>query len=106
MKKEEPSIDKILSVSARRKILEELIKSGEATAYELSRKLEIPDSAVGKHLRILYEVGLVEEPKIDLSEGRLKKMYKPARSAEKKLKEFWIKEIKSVPKSIQNEIKL
>jgi len=93
--------EKILSVSSRRKILEELVKSGEATSYELAKKLNIPDSAIGKHLKILNEAGLVEEPKIDTSEGRLKKIYKPTKGAEKTLKDFWIKEIKSAPESIQ-----
>jgi predicted transcriptional regulator len=98
MNKEE---EKILSVSSRRKVLEELIKSGEGTSYELAKKLNIPDSAAGKHLKILKEAGLVEEPKIDTSEGRLKKIYRPAKSAEKVLNDFWLKEIETAPESIK-----
>ena len=93
--------EKILSVSSRRKVLEELIKIGEATAYEIAKKINIPDSAVGKHLKILREAGLVEEPEIDISGGRLKKTYKPTPHAEKTLRDFWLKEVKSAPESIQ-----
>lgn len=93
-----------MSVSSRRRVLEELIKSGEATSYELAKKLNIHDSAVGKHLKILHEAGLVEEPEIDTSEGRLKKIYKPSKHAEKILKEFWSKEIESVPESVKKII--
>jgi len=93
--------EKVLSVSSRRRVLEELVKSGEATSYELAKKLNIHDSAVGKHLKILYEVGLVEEPLIDTSEGRLRRVYKPSENAERVLREFWLKEIKSAPESIQ-----
>ena len=92
---------RLLSVSSRRKVLEALIKSGEATAYEIAKKINIPDSAVGKHLRILREAGLVEGPEIDISGGRLKKTYKPSPHAEKTLKDFWLKEIQSAPESIQ-----
>ena len=95
---------KLLSAASRRRVLEELIKNGENTAYELAKKLEIPDSAVGKHLKILCEAGLVKEPNIDVSEGRLKKIYKPAPHAEESLKEFWISEIRSVPESIQKAV--
>jgi len=90
-----------LSVSSRRRVLEELVKSSEATSYELAKKLNIHDSAVGKHLKILQEAALVEEPEIDTSEGRLKKIYRPAKHAEKMLKEFWLKEIGSAPESIK-----
>ena len=90
-----------MSVSSRRRVLEELVKSGEATSYELAKKLNIHDSAVGKHLKILHEAGLVEEPMVDVSEGRLKKVYKPAKDAEKILKDFWLKEIESAPENIQ-----
>jgi predicted transcriptional regulator len=93
--------ERILSVSSRRRVLEELIKSGEATSYELAKKLDIPDSAVGKHLRILHEAGLVEEPEIDISSGRLKKIYRPSEYAEKILQEFWSKEIESAPESVK-----
>lgn len=104
MGRREIPVRKLLSVPSRRRILEELIKNGESTAYELAKKLEIPDSAVGKHLKILCEAGLVEEPNIDVSEGRLKKIYKLAPHAEKLLKEFWISEIQSVPESIQRAL--
>ena len=93
--------EKILAVTSRRKILEELVKSGEATAYEIAKKINIPDSAVGKHLRILREAGLVEGPEIDISGGRLKKTYKPSPHAEKILEDFWLKEIQSAPESIK-----
>ena len=43
----------------------------------------------------------IEEPNIDVSEGRLKKIYKPAPHAEKVLEEFWIKEIRLTPESVQ-----
>lgn len=95
------AIERILSTSVRRKVLEELIKRGEATAYEISKNLKLPDAAVGKHLEILYEIKLVSSPEVDISTGRLRKIYKPAPNAEKVLKEFWDKEIRSAPKSIQ-----
>ena len=99
------SVKKLLSVSSRRKILEELIKSGEGTAYELAKTLHIPDSAVGKHLKILQEAELVEEPKTDISEGRLRKVYRPSANAQKVLTEFWLEEMKSVPKGIKNSLR-
>lgn len=94
-----------MSVSSRRKVLEELIKRGKATSYEIAKKLNIHDSAVGKHLKILQEAGLVEEPEVDTSEGRLRKIYRPAKHSEKILKEFWLKEIKSAPESVQEILK-
>lgn len=93
--------ERILSVASRRKVLEELIKIGETTAYEIAKKISIHDSAVGKHLRILCEAGLVEGPEIDISGGRLKKAYRPASHAEKTLGDFWLKEIQSAPQSVQ-----
>jgi len=96
--------EEILSVSARRRVLEELVKSGEATSYKLAKKLNIHDSAVGKHLKILYEAGLVEEPMVDVSEGRLRKVYKPSKNAEKILEDFWLNEIESAPEGIQKII--
>lgn len=105
MKQRELSVEKILSVSSRRKILEELIKSGEGTAYELAKALHIPDSAVGKHLKILQEAELVEEPKTDISEGRLRKVYKPSANAQKVLTEFWLEEIKSVPEGVKDSLR-
>jgi predicted ArsR family transcriptional regulator len=95
----------LLSVSSRRKVLEELKKSGEANSYALAKKLGVPDSAVGKHLKILQEAGLVEEPTVDVSEGRLRKVYRPAKDAEKILGEFWVKEVRSAPESIQKILK-
>jgi predicted transcriptional regulator len=95
------AVERILSTSVRRKVLEELIKRGKATAYEISKNLNIPDAAVGKHLEILFEAKLVSAPEVDISSGRLKKIYRPAANAEKILKEFWDKEIRSAPKSIQ-----
>jgi len=94
-------IEKILSVSSRRKVLEELIKKREATAYEIAKELGIPDAAAGRHLFILCEVGLTEAPTISTSGGRLKKIYKPTRAAEGILREFWDKEIQSAPESIK-----
>lgn len=101
MERNEIPVERLLSVASRRRILEELIKNGENTAYEFAKKLEIPDSAVGKHLKILCGAGLVEEPNIDVSGGRLKKIYKPAPHAEKVLKDFWLKEIRLTPESVQ-----
>jgi len=97
--------EKVLSLSIRRKVLEELIKKGKATAYELSKELDIPDAAVGKHLGILYEAGLVESPEVDISSGRLKKIYMPSNRAAKILREFWKKEIMAAPKIIQDMCK-
>jgi predicted ArsR family transcriptional regulator len=96
--------EKVLSLSSRRKVLEELIKSEEATAYQIAKKLNIPDSAVGKHLAILYQARLVQRPIIDTSEGRLKKLYKPAEDAERILMNFWLKEIESAPESVKKRI--
>ena len=98
-------LEKILSVSSRRKILEELIKNGESTAYELAKVLEIPDSVVGKHLRILEEGKLVTAPETDISEGRLRKIYRPAPEARKVLTEFWLKEMNSIPESIKDSLR-
>ncbi|MCK4364826.1 MAG: helix-turn-helix transcriptional regulator [Thermoplasmatales archaeon] len=95
------AVGRVLSTSIRRKVLEELIKRGKATAYEISKNLDIPDAAVGKHLEILFEAKLVDAPEVDISTGRLKKIYRPATNAEKVLKEFWDKEIRDAPKSIQ-----
>ena len=95
---------KILFVSSRRKVLEELIKSGEGTSYYIAKKLNVADSAVGKHLAILHEAGLVEEPLVDLSQGRLRKVYKPSKKAKEILKEFWIEEVESAPKFIKESL--
>lgn len=97
--------EKVLSLAIRRKVLEELIKKGEATAYDIAKTLDIPDAAVGKHLIILQEAELVKEPEIDISTGRLKKIYKPSEGAIKILKEFWKREIKAAPKIIQDMCK-
>lgn len=94
--------EKVLSLTIRRKVLEQLIKKGEATAYEISKELSIPDAAVGKHLSILQEVGLVNPPEIDVSGGRLKKIYKPSKNAIKVLKEFWKKELEAAPEIIKD----
>lgn len=95
---------KVLSTTVRRKILEELIKRGKANAYEIAKDTEIPDAAVGRHLQILMGAGLVKEPNVDISEGRLKKIYTFASGAENTLKEYWDKEFKEAPKSIQKMI--
>ena len=97
-------VERILSVSSRRKILEELIKNGESTAYELAKVLQIPDSVVGKHLRVLEQGNLVEEPRTDISEGRLRKVYRPTAGAKEVLTKFWLEEVESLPKSIQNSL--
>lgn len=97
-------MEKILSTTVRRKILEELIKRGKANAYEIAKDKEIPDAAVGRHLQILMGAGLVKEPNVDISEGRLKKIYTPASGAENTLIEFWNKEISEAPKSIQKKV--
>ena len=95
-------IEKVLSTTVRRKVLEELIKNEKATAYEIAKNIDIPDAAVGRHLEILHQVGLVHKPQVDISEGRLKKIYSPTSEAERILREFWDREIRSAPKSIQN----
>jgi len=95
---------KALSVTSRRKILEELIKRVGATAYELAEKIGISDSAIGKHLQILCNAGLVEGPTTDISTGRLKKIYKPSPNAEEVLSDFWIEEISSVPTKIKKRM--
>ena len=97
-------IEKVLSTTVRRKVLEELIKLEKANAYEIAKNTGIPDAAVGKHLQILRENGFVKEPDVDISEGRLKKIYTPAPGAENTLKEYWDKEINEAPKSIQKMI--
>ncbi len=97
--------EKILSTTVRRKILEELIKMEKANAYEIAKNTGIPDAAVSKHLKILRETGFVEEPDIDISEGRLKKIYTPSPNAEDILIEYWYKEISETPVSIQNMIR-
>lgn len=97
-------LEKVLSTTVRRKILEELIKRGKANAYEIARDTGLPDAAVGRHLQILRGAGLVQEPNVDISEGRLKKVYAPTANAENSLKEYWNKEISEAPQSIQKMI--
>ena len=97
--------EKVLSQTVRRKVLEQLIEKSDATAYDIAKELDIPDAAVGKHLMILQEAGLVEEPEVDISGGRLKKIYRPSRKASKTLKEFWKKEIEMAPKMIRDMFK-
>jgi len=97
-------LEKVLSTTVRRKILEELIKRGKANAYEIAKDTDIPDAAVGKHLQILQGADLVKEPDVDISEGRLKKIYAPTANAENSLKEYWDKEISEAPQSIRKMI--
>jgi len=97
-------VRKALSVTSRRKVLEELTKCGGATAYELAEKVGISDSAIGKHLQILCNASLVEGPTTDISTGRLKKIYKPSPNAEEVLSDFWIEEISSVPNKVKKRI--
>ena len=96
--------EKVLSTTVRRKVLEELIKLGKANAYEIAKNTGILDAAVGKHLQILRENGFVNEPAVDISEGRLKKIYAPSPGAENTLKEYWDKEFREAPMSIQKMI--
>jgi DNA-binding transcriptional ArsR family regulator len=98
------TLEKVLSTTVRRKILEELIKRGKANAYEIARDTGIPDAAVGRHLQILQGAELVKEPDVDISEGRLKKIFTPALYAENALKEYWHKEICEAPESIREMI--
>lgn len=95
---------KALSVTSRRKILEELTKCGGATAYELAEKVGISDSAIGKHLQILCNAGLVEGPTTDISTGRLKKIYKSSPNAEAVLSDFWVEEISSIPNKVKKRM--
>lgn len=93
-----------LNVRTRRKVLEELIKKGNSTAYGLAKRVDISDSAVGRHLDILEEAALVEPPYTDTSVGRLKKIYTPAKNAEEVLAEFWEKELDSIPDEIRKKV--
>ncbi len=101
MKKEQ---EEALKVRTRRRVLEELIKKGNSTAYGLAKRLDTSDSAVGKHLDKLKEIGLVEPPYTDTSVGRLKKIYSPSKEAEKVLLEFLEGEISSLPDEIREKI--
>lgn len=94
---------KALTVRTRRRVLEELVKRTNSTAYGLAKRLDISDSAVGRHLEVLEEVGLVKPPNVDTSLGRLKKVYEPAKDAEKTLEEFWRKELESAPEGIKEK---
>lgn len=92
-----------LTVRARRRVLEELLKRGNSTAYGLAKRLDISDSAVGRHLEVLKEIGLVKPPNVDTSLGRLKKIYEPAEGAEKTLEEFWRNELELAPERIKEK---
>jgi len=95
--------EKVLSVTFRRKALEEVVKKGEITAYEVAKTLKLSDAAVARHFHILSGAGLIEGPFVDTSGGRLKKIYRPSPHAEKVLKDFWAKEIESTPENIKKE---
>lgn len=101
--KEEKGFEKVLSVTSRRRVLEEVVKNGEITAYEIAKTLKLPDAAVARHFHILSGAGLIEGPFVDTSGGRLKKIFRPSSHAEKVLKDFWAKEIESAPESIRRE---
>ncbi len=102
---EEKGFEKVLSVTSRRKVLEEVVKNGEITAYEIAKTLKLPDAAVARHFHILSGAGLIEGPFVDTSGGRLKKIYRPSPHAEKILKDFWAKEIESAPESIKKGVR-
>ncbi len=93
-----------LTVRTRRRVLEELIKKGNSTAYGLAKRLDISDSAVSNHLDKLVDVGLVEPPYTDTSVGRLKKIYTPSKNAEKILLEFLEEELDSLPEEVKEKI--
>jgi len=93
----------VLTPTPRRKILEELIKNGEASPYEISKKVGISDSSVSRHLDILSDSDLIEPPETDVSGGRLKKIYKSTPDAEKAIANFWKEEIQSAPKFIREK---
>jgi predicted ArsR family transcriptional regulator len=98
---EELGYEKVLSVTSRRRVLEEVVKNGEITAYEIAKTLKLPDAAVARHFHILSGAGLIEGPFVDTSGGRLKKIYRPSPHAERVLKDFWAKEIEAAPESVK-----
>lgn len=67
-------------------ILAALYCSGAATATDLEAKIKnLTKAGISKRLKWLVEAGYLEEPEIDISTGKLKKIYKaPSREELKK----------------------
>lgn len=95
---------RLLSTQVRRIVLQELLQMKKGNAYQIAKNTGISDAAVSKHLKILMGAGLVKEPDLDISEGRLKKIYQPTENAENLLTEYWLQEFASIPINIKKKI--
>jgi len=78
-------------------LLATLYYLGEATATDLEKesKVDLTKAGISKRLKWLAEKGYLEEPEIDISTGKLKKIYKaPSREKLKEaLLEWYQKEV-------------
>lgn len=49
-----------LRARIRRRILREIIKCGKLSVREIARRLNITDYSASRHLRLLYDLGIVD----------------------------------------------
>jgi len=82
-----------LRARIRRRILKTIIDSGELSVTEISEKLEIGKYSASKHLKLLYDLGLV-----DVKEDPPRKLYRVTIPEVRELLEAYDKVVEAISK--------
>ncbi|MBO8179481.1 MAG: helix-turn-helix transcriptional regulator [Archaeoglobus sp.] len=82
-----------LRARIRRRILKTIIDSGELSVTEISKKLGIGKYSASKHLKLLYDLGLV-----DVKEDPPRKLYRVTVPEIRELLEAYDKVVEAISK--------